>query len=59
MIKKIKEIEAILSDYGFTKEDYVISLQGPTVILTVGGQEKMEQTLPLKAELMSMRVQIM
>lgn len=59
MIKKIQEIEAVLSDYGFTKQDYVISLQGPTVILTVSGQEKMEQTLPLKAELMGMRVRIM
>lgn len=58
-LKKIKEIEEVLSDYGFTKEDYVISLQGPTVILSVNGKEKMERTLPLKADLMSMRVQIM
>lgn len=58
-LKKIKEIEEVLSDYGFTKEDYVISLQGPTVVLTVSGKEKMERTLPLKADLMSMRVQIM
>ena len=57
--KIIDQAEALLKEYGFTQTDYVVSLQGPTVILTVSGKEKMERTLPLKADLMSMRVQIM
>jgi hypothetical protein len=56
---KIERIESLLKDYGFDNNDYIISMQGPTLIFTKVGLEKMEQTLPLKAELMSMRVQIM
>ena len=37
----IQKVEKILADNGFTNNDYTISLQGPTVILTRTGHEKM------------------
>lgn len=33
----INKAEALLKEKGFTQSDYIISLQGPTVILTKSG----------------------
>ena len=42
MTKKqiIEKAEAILTLYGFTQQDYIVSLQGPTIILSISGTEK-------------------
>jgi ABC-type transport system substrate-binding protein len=34
----INKAETLLKEKGFTQADYVISLQGPTIILTESGQ---------------------
>jgi hypothetical protein len=50
--KLIEEIHNILNGYGLTQQDYIISLQGPTVIPTVEGKRKLDENLCIKAELM-------
>lgn len=41
----IKKVEELLKKAGFTNTDYVVSLQGPTLILAKGGEEKMNDKL--------------
>jgi len=44
----IKEVEKALSEAGLTQRDYVISLQGPTLIFAQTGQEKFEKDYVLR-----------
>jgi hypothetical protein len=39
----IEKAETLLKSLGFNSNDYVISLQGPTVILSMSGQNKMKE----------------
>jgi hypothetical protein len=38
-------VESLLKGKGFTQMDYVVSLQGPTLILAMTGQDKMTPEL--------------
>lgn len=38
--KLIKTVYEILESWGFTHDHFVMSLQGPTMILSLAGQEK-------------------
>lgn len=53
MRETIKLVETILSENGFTSNDYVISLQGPTLIPTISGNNKLNNDLDLKIKLIS------
>ena len=44
----IKEVEKSLNEAGLTQQDYVISLQGPTLIFAQTGQEKFEKDYVLR-----------
>ncbi len=44
----IKKVEDILDKAGFTHADYVLSLQGPTVVLTQSGNAKINEEVKLK-----------
>jgi|GEM_PF-2079118 hypothetical protein len=44
----IKEVEKSLNEAGLTQQDYVISLQGPTLIFAQSGQEKFEKDYVLR-----------
>ena len=44
----IKEVEKSLSEAGLSQQDYVISLQGPTLIFAQSGQEKFEKDYVLR-----------
>jgi hypothetical protein len=56
--KIIQKAESLLSEAGFTQQDYVISLQGPTIILTKSGQQKLKENLILKADLIHIGIGI-
>lgn len=43
MNKKIERIETLLEDYGFSNEDYTISLPGPTLLFALSGQIKLKK----------------
>lgn len=45
----MNQTEAILKDNGFVTMDYIISLQGPTLILAKTGTDKM--TDPIRKEI--------
>ena len=49
--KTIQNIEKLLAEYKFSNQDYVISLTGPTVILTESGKKKYDENLCIKADL--------
>lgn len=55
--KIIDQAEALLKEYGFIQTDYVVSLQGPTLILSISGQEKMHGNL--RNELLNIGMQIL
>jgi hypothetical protein len=55
----IEKAEQFLTENGFAREDYIISLQGPTVIFTVGGLEKINRDLTLKADLIHMGMKML
>ena len=59
MTKKqiIEKAEAILTLYGFTQQDYIVSLQGPTIMLSISGTEKMHGHL--KNELVNIGIRIL
>jgi hypothetical protein len=61
MTKKnqIKKAEALLKEAGFTHQDYVISLQGPTVIFAQSGEAKLAKDLTVKAELFNLKIAIL
>mgnify|MGYP003649190259 CR=1 FL=1 len=52
--KLIKEVESILSKNGLNQEDYVISLQGPTLIMSKSGNVKLNNNLDVKIELIKL-----
>ena len=54
--KLIEKAEVFLKESGFTNQDYVISLQGPSVIFAQTGQEKLSKDLILKADLMHLGI---
>ena len=54
---QIEKAEAFLKLYGFTQEDYVVSLQGPTIILSISGNQKMDGNL--KNELLNIGMLIL
>ena len=55
----IKEVEKSLSEAGLTQQDYVISLQGPTVIFSQSGQDKFDNDIILRAELLNLGILIL
>jgi hypothetical protein len=57
--KIIKKATELLEQSGFSPLDYVISLQGPTVIFAKSGAEKLQKDLCLKADLMSLGIVLM
>ena len=44
----IDKVESILKKEGFNNDDYIISLQGPTVILSQSGNEKINEEIKNK-----------
>ena len=42
MNKIIEKVKKDLEDRGFNNQDYIISLQGPTLFFTKQGKEKLE-----------------
>jgi hypothetical protein len=50
--KLIQKAECLLKEAGFIQSDYVVSLQGPTIIFAESGRDKLEKDLILKADLM-------
>ena len=44
----IDQVESILKKEGFNNNDYIISLQGPTVILSQSGNEKITEDIKNK-----------
>ena len=55
----IQKAEKFLAESGFTNTDYVMSLQGPTVIFTQTGLEKFNNDIALKADLMNLGIIIL
>ena len=54
--KLIEKAIAFLQEAGFTNQDYIMSLQGPSVIFAQTGQEKLSNDLILKADLMHLGI---
>ena len=52
----IQKAEKCLKEAGFTNTDYVISLQGPTVIFAQTGREKFGNDIILRADLMHLGI---
>tara|TARA_B100000963_G_scaffold353893_1_gene369392 strand:- start:3610 stop:3786 length:177 start_codon:yes stop_codon:yes gene_type:complete len=44
----IDQVESILKKEGFNNNDYIISLQGPTVILSQSGNDKINEDIKNK-----------
>jgi hypothetical protein len=57
--KLIEKVVKSLSEAGLTQQDYVISLQGPTVIFAKSGQEKFNNDIILRAELLDLGILIL
>ena len=55
----IQKVEKCLSEAGLTQQDYVISLQGPTVIFAQSGQDKFDNDIILRAELLNLGILIL
>jgi hypothetical protein len=55
----IERAEQFLIENGFDREDWIISLQGPTVIFTTSGLEKLNRDLTIKADLIHMGIEIL
>jgi hypothetical protein len=55
----IKEVEKSLSEAGLSQQDYVISLQGPTLIFSQSGQEKFNNDIILRAEILDLGILIL
>jgi hypothetical protein len=49
--KLIQKAEELLKEAGFIQSDYVVSLQGPTIIFAESGRDKLEKDRILKADL--------
>jgi hypothetical protein len=57
--QKIELAEALLVEQGFKKEDWVISLQGPTVIFTMTGVKALEGKPEVKERLLKIGMEIL
>ena len=58
--KVIERAEKILKDFGCTSgRDYVMSLQGQTIIFAITGKEKFENDPILRAEIMHIGIEIL
>jgi hypothetical protein len=55
----IKEVEKSLSEAGLSQQDYVISLQGPTLIFAKSGKEKFDNDIILRAEILDLGILIL
>ncbi len=55
----IKKVEQSLAEAGLSNQDYVISLQGPTLIFAKTGQEKFEKDSILRAEILDLGIAIL
>jgi hypothetical protein len=55
----IQKVEKSLSEAGLSQQDYVISLQGPTLIFAKSGQEKFDNDIILRAELLDLGIAIL
>jgi hypothetical protein len=55
----IKEVEKSLTEAGLTQQDYVISLQGPTLIFAKSGREKFNNDIILRAEILDLGIQLL
>jgi hypothetical protein len=55
----IKEVEKSLSEAGLSQQDYVISLQGPTLIFSQSGHEKFNNDIILRAEILDLGILIL
>ena len=55
----IQKVEKCLSEAGLSQQDYVISLQGPTVIFAQSGQDKFDNDIILRAELLDLGILIL
>jgi hypothetical protein len=55
----IQKVEKCLSEAGLSQQDYVISLQGPTVIFAQSGQDKFDNDIILRAELLNLGILIL
>ena len=55
----IQKVEKCLSEAGLSQQDYVISLQGPTVIFAQSGQDKFDNDIILRAELLNLGIAIL
>jgi hypothetical protein len=52
----INKVESLLKGKGFTQMDYVVSLQGPTLILAMTGQDKMTPELEKSIKKLNMLI---
>jgi hypothetical protein len=55
----IEKAESLLREAGFQTSDYVISLQGPTVIFAQSGKEKLLKDADLRVDLIQCGIGIM
>jgi hypothetical protein len=55
----IAKVESLLKNAGFTQNDYIISLQGPTVIMTQTGSEKIKGDADLRVDIIQSGALIM
>jgi len=55
--KIIDQTEALLKERGFIQADYIVSLQGPTLILSISGTQKMDEDL--RNELFNIGMQVL
>ncbi len=55
----IKKVEQSLAEAGLSNQDYVISLQGPTLIFAKTGQEKFEKDSILRVEILDLGIAIL
>ncbi len=57
--EKIRLAEELLVEQGFMKADWVISLQGPTVIFTMAGVKALEGKPEVKERLLKIGMEIL
>ncbi len=56
--KLIEEVTGILKENGFNQSDYIISLQGPTLIPSQIGNKKLNNDLDLKIRIRELGIAI-
>jgi hypothetical protein len=55
----IEQAEALLIKRGFKQSNWIVSLQGPTVIFTEEGLKKYEEDQRIREELLNLGVKIL